>query len=79
MRLPVRATGGLEDTVDSSTGFKFTEYNGYELLDCVREALAEWGTPGWNAKMEVAMLRDHSWTVAANEYARLYRRLLGSL
>jgi len=75
----VRATGGLEDTVDSSTGFKFTAYSGYELLDCVREAVVGWGSAGWKAKMEAAMLRDHSWTVAANEYALIYRRLLGSL
>jgi len=75
----VRATGGLEDTVDSSTGFKFKEFNGYVLLDCVRRALAEWGTPRWHEKMETAMLRDHSWNVAANQYAGLYRRLLAIL
>jgi glycogen synthase len=69
----------LEDTVDSSTGFKFTGFNGYEMLDCLRGAITEWGTPGWRQKMETAMLRDHSWGVAAGEYSQLYRRLLAIL
>jgi len=75
----VRATGGLEDTVDSSTGFKFNGYSGWELLGAVRTAVSEWGTPAWTRKMETAMLRDHSWSVAAAEYSALYRKLLAIL
>ena len=75
----VRATGGLEDTVDSSTGFKFNGYSGWELLGAVRAAVSEWGTPAWTKKMETAMLRDHSWSVAAAEYSALYRKLLAIL
>ena len=29
----VRATGGLDDTIDESTGFKFQEYSGAALLE----------------------------------------------
>src|SRR5215472_16924133 len=35
----VRATGGLDDTIDEETGFKFTEYSGEALLDAVRAAV----------------------------------------
>jgi starch synthase len=67
----VRATGGLEDTIDDDTGFKFWGYNGYELLNCVRFAAAQYGTPRWPRMMKTAMLRDHSWDVSAKEYIRL--------
>ena len=30
----VRATGGLDDTIDEETGFKFAEYSGQALLEC---------------------------------------------
>ncbi len=36
----VRATGGLDDTIDESTGFKFKEYSGPALLAAIRAALA---------------------------------------
>ena len=35
----VRATGGLDDTIDEDTGFKFREYSGSALLDAIRAAL----------------------------------------
>ena len=36
----VRATGGLDDTIEEGTGFKFQEYSGQALLGAVRAALA---------------------------------------
>ncbi len=49
----VRATGGLEDTVDELTGFKFTEYTPEALLEAIRQALEAWsdraGLAGTNA------------------------------
>jgi starch synthase len=70
----VRATGGLDDTVDADTGFKFWGDNPQELLDCIRAALQVYGTPRWTHMMDTAMQRDFSWNVAAREYIRMYRR-----
>ncbi len=36
----VRATGGLDDTIDEDTGFKFTEYSGEALWKAVRAAVS---------------------------------------
>jgi starch synthase len=74
----VRATGGLDDTIDKDTGFKFQEYAGAALLTAIREALAEFQRPEeWSARMQEAMAKDYSWRVSALEYARLYLKLLG--
>jgi starch synthase len=72
----VRATGGLDDTIEAGTGFKFWEYSGSALvgaLRAVREAFAD--AEGWRATMRAGMAKDFSWTVSAAEYARLYERL----
>jgi starch synthase len=71
----VRATGGLDDTVDDDTGFKFPGDNPQELLDCIRAALQVYGTPRWIQMIDNAMERDFSWKAAAREYIGLYRRL----
>ncbi len=42
----VRATGGLDDTVDSSTGFKFSDYSPAALAGAVGEALRSLADPG---------------------------------
>ncbi|HVX65290.1 MAG TPA: glycogen synthase GlgA [Bryobacteraceae bacterium] len=72
----VRATGGLDDTIDSSTGFKFTEYSGAALLGAVREALSAFADrPRWTEMMLAGMRRDFSWTASAAQYVELYQRL----
>ena len=72
----VRATGGLDDTIDEETGFKFQEYSGRALLDAVRSALAAFqDRERWRGMMQRAMRRDHSWDAAAAEYVALYRRM----
>ncbi len=72
----VRATGGLEDTVDELTGFKFTEYTPEALLEAVRQALEAWSDrPGWLERMRRGMAKDFSWDAAAVEYQSLYRSL----
>jgi starch synthase len=74
----VRATGGLEDTVDEETGFKFREYSGAALLAAIRAALAAFRDPEqWIARMRRGMARDYSWNASAAQYAALYRRLAG--
>ncbi|HWE48979.1 MAG TPA: glycogen synthase GlgA [Bryobacteraceae bacterium] len=72
----VRATGGLDDTIDNSTGFKFLDYNGVALLDAIRAACSAWeDREGWTAMMVRGMQKDFSWTASASEYSRLYSRL----
>jgi len=73
----VRATGGLDDTVDQTTGFKFTGYSPEALLGSLREALATFKKPAlWRRLMLNGMSKDFSWRRSAGEYATLYRRLL---
>jgi starch synthase len=72
----VRATGGLDDTVDALTGFKFTEYTPEALLAAIRQALVAWSDrPGWLERMRRGMAKDFSWDAAAVQYQSLYRSL----
>jgi len=73
----VRATGGLDDTINEETGFKFQEYSGWALMNAVRQALGCWRDPvRWTAMVRQGMARDFSWDASAAEYSALYRRLL---
>ncbi|HXR78169.1 MAG TPA: glycogen synthase GlgA [Bryobacteraceae bacterium] len=74
----VRATGGLDDTIDGDTGFKFWGYTSSELLDCLRAALRIYGSPRWNEMQQAAMSRDFSWDGSARLYSEQYRRLFAS-
>jgi starch synthase len=72
----VRATGGLNDSVDETTGFKFAEYTGAALLTAIRDALAAFtDREAWQARMRRGMAQDFSWDAAAAEYIRLYQSL----
>jgi starch synthase len=74
----VRATGGLDDTIDSETGFKFVEYSSAALLAAVRQALEAFSNrEAWQDMMRRGMQRDFSWKASAGQYSALYRRLLG--
>jgi starch synthase len=74
----VRATGGLDDTVDETTGFKFVDYNAAAMLEAVRRALEAYrDREGWRAMMRRGMRKDYSWDASARQYAELYRSLLG--
>jgi starch synthase len=76
----VRATGGLDDTIESfdastgrGTGFKFSAYDGQALLGSVREALAVYEQADiWLQVQLNGMAKDYSWQASAGEYARLY-------
>lgn len=78
----VRATGGLDNTIDafdgtSGTGFKFYEYTGAALLDAIDRALEAFHWPRLWAKIMVnGMRKDFSWGRSAGEYADLYRSLV---
>jgi starch synthase len=76
----VRATGGLDDTIDDShasqTGFKFSDYNGGALLHTIRTACAAWqDRKKWNKMMIRGMKQDFSWAASAAEYSRLFTSL----
>jgi starch synthase len=76
----VRATGGLDDTVENydpyterGTGFKFWEASGPALLNTMRWALRVYENPEvWQRLQRAAMGGDWSWERSAREYAALY-------
>jgi starch synthase len=78
----VRATGGLDDTIEpwdprtgKGTGFKFLEYSGEQLLSTVRQALQAFqDQSSWQILMRNGMSKDFSWNASAREYARVYER-----
>jgi len=75
----VRATGGLDDTIEESTGFKFREYSEAALWTAVETAVEAFSdAAAWRAMMRCAMQKDFSWKVSAAAYFSLYRRLLGA-
>jgi len=79
----VRATGGLDDTVEdfdpalmSGTGFKFGPYEPAALLAAIDRARGWYGRPQqWRQLMANGMKADFSWRRSALEYADLYRSL----
>ena len=74
----VRATGGLDDTINESNGFKFQEYSGPALLGEIRKALAAYRDKlRFNNKIRNAMSMDFSWDASAVEYSDLYRKIAG--
>jgi len=80
----VRATGGLDDTIEEydpakgeGTGFKFAAYSGSELLEALFRALTAFrDPPKWKKLMQNGMGKDFSWNSSAREYARLYEELI---
>jgi starch synthase len=76
----VRATGGLDDTIqdfdpptNQGTGFKFVNYEGGALLECVRAALSVFGEPkAWQQLQKNGMAKDFSWKASAAAYVTLY-------
>jgi len=74
----VRATGGLDDTIQEDTGFKFHEYSVGALYDTLRRAVGAWrNRDAWTERMRRGMAKDYSWDASARQYSALYARLLG--
>jgi len=70
----VRATGGLDDTVDDETGFKFQAYSPAALAEAIRAALKAWrDQDAWRLRMRRGMAKEHSWDDSAQEYQKIYR------
>ena len=76
----VRATGGLDDTVQgfdpatgAGNGFKFADYSADALAGSIYEALYWYARPEiWRAIQLNGMRADNSWRAAAGRYAELY-------
>lgn len=81
----VRATGGLDDTVQefdrlsgTGNGFKFQNYNAHEFLDKIYEALFNYAEPEVWRQIQVNGMRiNNSWEHAAQNYLQLYKMATG--
>ncbi len=77
----VRATGGLDDTIEafngeSGTGFKFSHYSSEALFATLTRAIETYHRPEvWKRLMQNGMQKDYSWASSARQYADLYERL----
>ena len=76
----VRATGGLEDTVQewnaesaTGTGFKFQDYSAESMLQAVDRALDAFrDREAWQTMMRNGMAQDFGWDKPAWAYAAVY-------
>ena len=76
----VRATGGLDDTIEewdaekgTGTGFKFAGYDPKDLLVEIDRAVEAFHDKvGWQRLMRNGMERDYSWTGPSKEYVKVY-------
>lgn len=74
----VRATGGLDDTIQEDTGFKFGSYSVGAFYDVLRTALGAFqNRESWAERMRRGMAKDFSWDASAREYSALYEHLKG--
>ncbi len=82
----VRATGGLDDTVDNydeatgaGTGFKLHDLNAGSLYDLIGWAVSTWYDRPLHlrAMRARAMRRDFSWDQAALRYEEVYAQAMG--
>jgi starch synthase len=79
----VRATGGLDDTIQKfdpqtgeGNGFKFADYSSRALLDEVQRAQDVYADQGtWLKLVKKAMRMDFSWKRSALKYAEIYTQL----
>ncbi|HJZ82226.1 MAG TPA: glycogen synthase [Pyrinomonadaceae bacterium] len=76
----VRATGGLDDTVQdfaaktgAGTGFKFGPYSAAAMLEKIREGLYFYNQSDvWTTIQKNGMAVDNSWSAAARKYLEFY-------
>jgi starch synthase len=77
----VRATGGLDDTVENfdrarstGNGFKFGDYSAQAMLGSIYEALFAYADKDlWRRIQLNGMRADNSWDAAARRYVEVYR------
>jgi len=79
----VRATGGLDDTIQpfeqtsgQGNGFKFSEYKVEDFLAQIKEALEIYDNKAaWQKLVENGMRADFSWEESARRYVQLYEKV----
>ena len=79
----VRATGGLDDTIEdfsplrlTGNGIKFSDYSGAALLESIKRGIAVFHHKrAWRRLIQNAMACDFSWKKSASEYLGLYDKL----
>jgi starch synthase len=75
----VRATGGLDDTIEpfngkTGTGFKFSDYTPQALLGAIQHAVDFYRQPkAWRQLMLNGMKKDFSWANSAKQYVKVYQ------
>lgn len=80
----VRATGGLDDTVDdfdpetlTGNGFKFTEFDGWALYGQLVRAVETFRNKSvWTKIQKNAMNSDFSWDTIAKRYEDIYKKAM---
>jgi starch synthase len=80
----VRATGGLDDTIEewdpklgTGTGFKFEGLKSAALLEAIDRALVAFkDKTGWKRLMLNGMAQDYGWATPAREYAEVYQEVI---
>jgi starch synthase len=78
----VRATGGLDDTIDEQplgggNGFKFWGYSSSALMEALQRALGAFrNKEEWTQMMQRGMAQNFSWDAPAKEYVRVYERAI---
>ena len=79
----VRATGGLDNTVEewnaslnTGTGFKFGAYQAQALLDAIDRALATfYDKKQWATLVQNDMAQNFSWDAPARAYVAVYEEV----
>jgi len=79
----VRATGGLNDTIEqfdentkTGNGFKFNYYTSVDLLQAIKRAIDIYKNKGlWKKLMSNGMTMDFSWNKSAEEYIKIYKNI----
>ena len=82
----VRETGGLRDTVLSynkynqeGNGFTFLNYNAHDMLNVIRRALGYYRDQKdvIRTLQERGMSGDYSWGHSAQDYVKIYKKMMG--
>ncbi len=73
----VRATGGLDDTVNKKVGFKFKDFTKTDFYNALKSAIILYKTnpKKWKEMQINAMKKDFSWNSSAKKYIALYKKL----
>ena len=78
----IRETGGLRDSITDSgdgegNGFTFKSYNAHDMLGAINRAVgAYYNREYWPTLVQRALECDFSWGKSANEYIKMYNKIL---